>query len=816
VSVGGTAQTSGGNSHAFTTDVYYKVVSKNGLLTRTYQVTVEFVNDADPRPRIQSFAFTAADNAGLAASTQAMIDHDAGAVVIEAVYAADPPPYNLVPRFVAGGAVSVGGAVQTSGVSAQDFSHKVKYTVRAAGNPNLYRDYWVEVRFVKDSVSVAEISLFRFDTADNSGLCDNVTAVIDQAAGTITATVAFDSLPPGTNGGRRVLYPQWLAQGTVSVGGVVQTSGVNGLVFSQTEYRVRSADGVFQKDYTVKIVEVNTRIYVDKDAAGDNTGLSWANAFTSLWDASTASQALPAALPAEVWIAEGSYRPSETGDKAAYFKIKGNTGYYGGFAGTETAKDQRVPADPPLTTITGDLGGGVFAEHLFMNTNLGGGNAVFDGMKFTNARAVTGNATQASGPAIHVVNANSVTITDADFQDLRSGNGHGGAVYASGSIGGSVTITDCGFDTIESSHDGGAVYAYRSSSVTITGCDFTDTRTTGALGLPPDYPVVTPFGYGGAVYADAYFGDSVTISDCDFTDTRAAQRGGAVYASVSSSGSVTIRDCAFVNTQSYDSGGAVLAGSGSVMIRDCDFANTRSSSSGGAVASYGDPVTIKDCDFTDTQSYGPGGAIRVTTSATITGCNFTDTRAAGFGNSSGGAISANYNFSSYSLVVRDTTITRSSSNNSTDHAGYVLGGGGIGIEGGTAELHNVIFTDVYAGGTAPHTIGGAVLFMGTALTMTNCTIINAGSDKGGGAIGGTDTMIYTGIPSCVLSGVSFTNCSAPQGNILYGNRFYSPRAPAYTVKPGCKVNGTAITAGNLSSMASQCFLLDGSSIGFSP
>ncbi|MDR2159988.1 MAG: hypothetical protein LBP23_07985, partial [Treponema sp.] len=274
VTVGGAPQTSGGTGHDFTLPVVYKVVSRDSVYTRLYTVTVEFVNDADPRPRITGFAFTTAANSGLASGTQAMITHDPALIVIEAVYGGAVPPSGLVPEFTAGGPVSVGGVTQVSGASAQDFSHKVKYTVRDPGNPGLYRDYWVEVRFTQHSLSLAEISEFRFIAADNPGLCADVTAVIDQAAGTITAVLPFDNLPPGSTG-HRTLKPRWLAQGTVTVGGVPQTSGAGGVVFSPTvTYRVSSADGVFHKDYAVTVREVNTRIYVDGDAAGDHSGVS--------------------------------------------------------------------------------------------------------------------------------------------------------------------------------------------------------------------------------------------------------------------------------------------------------------------------------------------------------------------------------------------------------------------------------------------------------------------------------------------------------------------------------------------------------------
>jgi hypothetical protein len=581
VSVESVSQTSGSSSHDFTQPVYYTVVSRDDAYTRTYRVTVEFINEEDSRPRIQNFAFTTAANAALEANTSALIDHDAGLIVIEAVHSADPPPYDLRPEFTAGGTVSVNGAAQTSGASVQDFSYKVKYTVRDPGNPGLYRDYWVEARFVKHSLSLAEISEFRFDAADNPGLSKNVTALIDQGAGTIYAVLPFNGLPP-TGSGHRTLTPRWLAQGTVTVEGVAQESGENSRSFAPSVvYRVVSEDGAFYKDYTVTVLEVNTRIYVDADAVGDNTGVSWANAFKSLADACAASEHLPAALSAEIWIAEGTYRPSESRDKTAYFKVRGNTGYYGGFAGTEAAKDDRVP-DTHSVVITGDLGGGVYAEHLFMNSSLGNRNAAFGEMKFTGARALTG--TYRCGPAIYVDSANNITITNSDFEDLQAGSS-GGAVYAN-LIKDSITITDCDFTNTESRFDGGAVYAFALSggSVTITDCGFESISGSDS---------------GGAVYAYSS-GGSVSITDCDFESISGSDSGGAVTAVVSYSGSVSITDCGFTNTESENYGGAVYVSvpSDSVSITDCDFKNTEAGSYGGAVF------------------------IAATATATITGCNF--------------------------------------------------------------------------------------------------------------------------------------------------------------------------------------------------
>jgi hypothetical protein len=1022
VSVEDLVQSSGNSTQDFSQPVYYKVVSQDGQYTRTYRVTVEFVNEADSHPRIQNFIFMTEDNGGLGAASSGMIDHDAGLIVIEAVYANDPPPYNLIPRFSAGGTVSVSGMIQTSGTSVQDFSHKVKYTVKDPGNPTLARDYQVETRFVRESASLAEIGEFRFFAADNPGLVADVTAVIDQGAGTIYAVLPFNNV----GNGHRTLYPRWLAQGTVRVGGAVQQSGTSGAVFSpQTVYRVVSADGTFYRDYTVKVLEINTRIYVDRAAAGDNTGVSWAHAFRSLADACDAVDRLPAALAAEVWIAEGTYRPSETRDPAAYFKVSPNTGYYGGFGGTETAKEQRVPADHPVT-ITGELGGGVLSAHLFMNTAMWQSNVAFGELKFTRAKALTGTDTEKRGPAIYVGNINNLSITGSVFEDLEAED-TGGAVCAYSFSDGSITISGCSFETTSGS-SGGAVYTFfYSGSITISGCDFTDTSSLfegGAVCADPgsgslsisgcDFETTSSGSNGGAVYANSSSGGSISISgNCTFTNTHATSgaggavyanssggsitinggtfantssesHGGAVYASSSSGGSITINGGTFTNISSGGSGGAVYTNSsGSVGIADCDFAYTSAGSEGGAVNAFrgslsisnctfentsgsnggaivaspsnGGPVSINGCSFENTQTTGSGGAVwayyssgggSITISGnctftnthansggaicaspgngslsisggtfantssgsygggavyaasssggsiTISGATFTNTHATGT-NAYGGAVYANpgsgslsisnCNFettsgsrggavyatssSSGSVTISGGTFTNASSGNhggavyatsssgsitingnckfeniqagGSDKTGYILGGslslygntievtdveitkstasssggargGGIYINHGTAALSRVSFTDVKALGDT-ETIGGAVFFStGAALTMTDCLINGAVSEKGGG-VGGC------GPSSCTLSGVAFSNCSANLGSLIFGNKYSDvDGTPAYTVKSGCKVNGAEITIANWSSFMSGVYLGSGATITAAP
>tara|TARA_R110002096_G_scaffold344921_7_gene538082 strand:- start:21015 stop:23609 length:2595 start_codon:yes stop_codon:yes gene_type:complete len=93
-------------------------------------------------------------------------------------------------------------------------------------------------------------------------------------------------------------------------------------------------------------------IRVDQDATGTGTGLDWANAKTDLQDALALAHA--SGDVTEIWIAEGTYKPSHSGQRARYFDLHGGTSLLGGFAGTETDPSQR-PATGAQTILSGDL-----------------------------------------------------------------------------------------------------------------------------------------------------------------------------------------------------------------------------------------------------------------------------------------------------------------------------------------------------------------------------------------------------------------------------------------------------------------------------
>ncbi len=107
--------------------------------------------------------------------------------------------------------------------------------------------------------------------------------------------------------------------------------------------------------------------YVSKSGTYSGDGKSWATAKANIQDA--INDLVDHGLTGEVWVAEGTYKPTEsnesTGGSTLYmsFKIPAGISVYGGFAGTESSKDDRtrVTAKPigsvydHETILSGDL-----------------------------------------------------------------------------------------------------------------------------------------------------------------------------------------------------------------------------------------------------------------------------------------------------------------------------------------------------------------------------------------------------------------------------------------------------------------------------
>lgn len=102
--------------------------------------------------------------------------------------------------------------------------------------------------------------------------------------------------------------------------------------------------------------------YVDANAAPGGGGLSWETAMDDLQDA--LNDALSGDVE-EIWIATGTYYPDRgTGDRTMAFEMQNNLDIIGGFAGTETRRDDRDPSAFP-TTLGGAIGQAGIEDNTF-------------------------------------------------------------------------------------------------------------------------------------------------------------------------------------------------------------------------------------------------------------------------------------------------------------------------------------------------------------------------------------------------------------------------------------------------------------------
>jgi hypothetical protein len=96
------------------------------------------------------------------------------------------------------------------------------------------------------------------------------------------------------------------------------------------------------------LFELNKRIYVDHTITGSQDGLTWATAFSDLQDGIAVAYASD-----EIWIAEGTYYPSENNDRDVSFELTEAIMIYGGFANGMTNLNERTGNNE--TILSGDL-----------------------------------------------------------------------------------------------------------------------------------------------------------------------------------------------------------------------------------------------------------------------------------------------------------------------------------------------------------------------------------------------------------------------------------------------------------------------------
>lgn len=333
--------------------------------------------------------------------------------------------------------------------------------------------------------------------------------------------------------------------------------------------------------------------FVDASASGAGDGSSWTDAFPALQDALAAAEAGD-----EIWVARGVYHPDQgqgitPGDRLASFVLKDGVALYGGFAGTESTREER-DFEANETVLSGDLLGNdndnidleepTRSDNSYHVVMAGEGidaSTVLDGFTITggNANEVAphngGGGMSNAGGSPRVVNMIFMANTA----------GSGGGMSNNGS---KTRIEHVIFIRNASSGFGGGLHNFRSSPF-LTDVTFIDNTTEG---------------FGGGMYNDR--GNSV-VTHTEFINNTSSSLGGGMY---NRKDSTLIVNVAFIgNKATVFDGGGLYNDESTVVVTNVIFSGNTAAQDGAGMYNEISSPTLTNVTFSENQASADGGAI---------------------------------------------------------------------------------------------------------------------------------------------------------------------------------------------------------------
>ncbi len=347
-------------------------------------------------------------------------------------------------------------------------------------------------------------------------------------------------------------------------------------------------------------------IYVDQTATtGQNTGLSWIDAFTDLQDALEIAALSPGQY-SEIWVAAGTYKPDNE-DPAKSFQLVDYVSLYGGFAGNETYREQRDP-NSNITILSGDINNDNESfdnsYHVVDGSNISSATAI-DGFTITGGNA-SGGYPESAGGGMYVKQANLIIkncifidniaryggalfndnsipiLTNCIFMNNRAisyiindANSYGGGIY---NLKSNPVLLDCEFNS-NSAVFGGGLFN-NSSSPTISDCNLTENTAEAGAGFFNDNSSPELIGcifnvndanlYGGGIYN--HNNSYPIITCCIFNKNSAEYYGGGLY----NNNSEVIGVNNIFNKNDAGWGGCIFNDQASVsFLRNCNLVNNK-------------------------------------------------------------------------------------------------------------------------------------------------------------------------------------------------------------------------------------------------
>jgi len=426
----------------------------------------------------------------------------------------------------------------------------------------------------------------------------------------------------------------------------------------------------------------------------------------STWDDACGLQtALGAAEGDEIWVQAGEYKTTASTNRNASFSLESGVGIYGGFAGTETSRDQRN-WETNLTTLSGDIGvvgdNSDNSYHVVYANNVDA-LAVLDGFTITSGNAnVTTHPTD-WGAGMYIQDSY-LTIRNVVFQYNNAAGG--GGMFING---GAPLLEDVEFKDNNASVNGGGLHTYSGATPTLTDVSFSGNSATEN---------------GGGMYN---LNSSTGLMNVIFSGN-SASHGGGLFNNSSSQSLVNVN---FISNTAEDTfydpgrGGGMYNDESILNLADTTFIGN-AASIGGGMYNLNSDLTLAGAIFsgniannavlTTEDFIGGGGMLNNTSNLSLVNFTFINNTAKDIYispfNHSHGMGGGMYNIDSSLTLVNGTFI------NNTAEGGFLTGsgtGGGMYAFQSTTTLKNVTFNN----NTAENDGMGGGIHTGSGTTMMN-------------------------------------------------------------------------------------------------
>jgi len=299
----------------------------------------------------------------------------------------------------------------------------------------------------------------------------------------------------------------------------------------------------------------------------------------------------------EIWVQAGIYKPAEgTRYPDVTFQLKDGVALYGGFAGTETSRDQR-DWGTHITVLSGDLGGDDTTDPNGVVTdteNIVGQNAyhVVTGSGVDNTAVLDG----------FVITAGYASLTPPLL------HGYGGGMI---SWEGSPTLNNLIFSGNTAGkgkayYGGGGMLNIHFSNPVLTNVTF----------------IANTAGSGGGMYNHE---SNPTLTEVTFIDNEAGDSGGMNNYMNSSP---TLTDVTFFgNVATVNGGGMGNKENGNPILVNVTFSKNLAGDCGGGMANFQGRPTLTNVTFSDNSAGKFGGGLCNTTYTQLTNATFTGNEA---------------------------------------------------------------------------------------------------------------------------------------------------------------------------------------------